>query len=91
MFCKRNKLMKCVKYIYINRNILSIKYIYRYYLFYNYNMQIENHFANGKKEITFPDSTRKIIHPDGVQDCYFADGTSTREFSTTSNTTHRSF
>ena len=36
--------------------------------------QVEKHFPNGTKEITFSDSTRKIVYPDGREHSTFPDG-----------------
>ncbi len=41
--------------------------------------QIEKHYPDGVKEITFPDLTRKIIFQDGVQESHFPDGVVMRE------------
>lgn len=34
-------------------------------------MQIERHYANGVKEIVFPDKTRKVISTNGLQVRHF--------------------
>ena len=43
------------------------------------NNQIERHYADGLKEIDFPDQTRKVVYPDGLQESYFPDGVSNEE------------
>ena len=45
------------------------------------NKQIERHFANGLKEILFPDKTKKLIYPDGAIVTTFPDGVVVRETS----------
>ena len=42
--------------------------------------QIERHFPDGSKEISFPDNTRKLIRNDGVHESTFPDGVVLREF-----------
>lgn len=37
------------------------------YLCNTANDQVEKHFVDGKKEITFPDGTIKTVHNDGYQ------------------------
>jgi len=37
--------------------------------------QVEKHFPDGCKEVTFPDGTMKYLHPNGLEECYFEDGT----------------
>ncbi|KAL9180026.1 hypothetical protein ACHAXT_007996 [Thalassiosira profunda] len=38
------------------------------------NKQIENHYADGRKEITYPDGTTRMIYNDGTCDTTFVDG-----------------
>jgi len=44
------------------------------------NGQIERHFVNGRKVITFPDKTIKTIDPDGFQESIFPDGVIVKEY-----------
>jgi len=39
------------------------------------NKQIENHYTDGRKEITFPDGTNRMVHTDGTTETLFVDGT----------------
>jgi len=38
------------------------------------NKQIENHYSDGRKEITFPDGTVRMVHMDDVCETTFPDG-----------------
>ena len=38
------------------------------------NKQIENHYTDGRKEITFPDGTTRMVHLDHTTDTTFVDG-----------------
>ena len=40
-----------------------------------FSKQIEKHYPDGTKEITFPDQTIKYLHPNGAEECVFSDGT----------------
>lgn len=42
-------------------------------------VQVEKHYPNGVKEISFPDKTTKIITPEGLQESHFPDGVVLRE------------
>ena len=41
---------------------------------------MERHFPDGRKEIDFPDKTRKLIHVNGDQESLFSDGVIVREY-----------
>ena len=43
-------------------------------------LQVEKHSPDGRKEIIFPDSTRKLIHLNGMQESIFPDGVVVREW-----------
>lgn len=45
------------------------------YLVYIASNQVEKHYPDGRKEVTFSDGTIKYLHPNGVEECYFEDGT----------------
>lgn len=49
-------------------------------IYYFPNKQVEKHFPDGRKEISFPDQTRKVMHPDGMHESFFPDGVVVREF-----------
>ena len=40
-----------------------------------FSKQIEKHYPDGTKEITFPDQTIKYLYPNGAEECVFSDGT----------------
>eukprot|EP01039_Chlorochromonas_danica_P001633 gene1633-1782_t len=44
------------------------------------NGQVEKHYADGRKEVIFPDQTRKVIETDGIQESHFPDGVILREY-----------
>lgn len=48
----------CVLYI----DISVYMYIYP-------TLQVERHYPDGRKDILFPDASRKIVYPNGVQVC----------------------
>ena len=41
---------------------------------------MERHYADGLKEVIFPDQTRKVIKPSGLQESHFPDGVILREY-----------
>ena len=45
------------------------------YLIFTDSNQVEKHYPDGHKEVTFSDGTVKYLHPSGVEECYFEDGT----------------
>ena len=42
---------------------------------YYFSNQIEKHYPDGTKEITFPDQTIKYLFPNGSEESIFPDGT----------------
>ena len=45
------------------------------YLIYIDSNQVEKHYPDGRKEVTFSDGTIRYIHPNGGEECCFENGT----------------
>lgn len=45
-----------------------------------WRVQVEKHYADGRKEITFPNKTKKTIYPGMYEESVFPDGVVVREY-----------